>query len=165
MKASMSQENLLKNKEFLELVRICCKRRLRYKEAIIILREAGFPTSEKTYQRAKVEIERSIPNRFEQIAHEFGGYALDTIDTSNAVDAELWAIVRSTKDEWVKVKTLDLIIRNCDKKSDNVETNPVLARIAKKLDQQKQAEQKEKQTLQTALAQSDTHDMEEDKSS
>lgn len=121
----------------MELVRICIITRCTYTEAVKIIRKAGFEISAKTFQRAKVEVERTKKQRITQIAEGFPEYAANTIDTAIAVDYELWNIVKTSKNVWEKLKAIDMIMKNCKEKSTHFGDSPALSKISKKVNDEK----------------------------
>ncbi len=130
----MSTKQFTKDWRFLQLVRIATKRKLTYKNAIAFIKKNGFPKiSEKTYQRAKTELNAS--KDLKDIATDgFDEYSLDAIITTAAVDAELWDMVRNEPDPWVKLRAIKMIIENCPKKSEDFESGKALAYVSSELE-------------------------------
>lgn len=133
----MSVKQFSKDWKFQKIVRIAIKRRLTYKEAIAAIVKNGFPKiSEKTYQRAKTELKSN--EHLKDIAIEgFDEYSLDTIETTAAVDAELWDVVRTTNDPWVKLKAIKMIMENCSKKPEDFESGKALSYVSDEIESAK----------------------------
>jgi len=141
----MPREKFLINSEFMELVRICVITRCSYIEAVKVFKRAGFQISSKTFQRGKAELERTRKERMSQIIDTLSEYAANTIDTSNAVDHELWVINKTSKNIWQRLKALEMLMKNCGGKSSNFDAGPVLEKIAKRLESAKIKEEIKKE--------------------
>ncbi len=130
----MSTTQLTKDWRFFQLVKIAIIRRLTYKEAVVFIEKNGHPKiSERTYQRAKMELKAS--QHLKDIAIEgFAEYSLDIITTTAAIDAELWEVVRNTKDPWVRLKAIKMIMENCPKKSEDFESGKALSYVSNELE-------------------------------
>ncbi len=109
------------------------KRKLTYKQSVAELKNEGYTKmSEKTYQRAKTELEAG--QHLKDLATDgFDEYSLDTIETTRAIDDELWSIVRASNDFWVKLKAIKMIMENCPQKSENFESGKALSYVSNEI--------------------------------
>jgi len=108
----MPRHGYKNNREFVELVRTCTKRRLTYEEAVLVIRKGGFEISTKTYQRRKEEIKKFDKNRLEYLAAvEYPEFTVDTIDTAKAVETQLWEIANTANSYWERMAALEKIMK------------------------------------------------------
>ena len=130
----MSLRGFKNNPEFLDLIRICTKRRLTYEEAVIVIRRSGFKISARTYQRRKGEIKKSDKNRLEYLAAvEYPEFTVDTIDTAKAVEAQLWEIAKTAKTDWERMAALEKIMKYRKEIAQFYDSSPVVDALRKKL--------------------------------
>lgn len=126
-----------------EMVRSCAARRLSYDEAVSEISRLGYKISTKTYQRIKTDLEKFKTERLGSISEEgHAVFTIDSIDVFKAIEDELWEIVRTTKDNWQKIKSLQIIKENRSVAAEFYESTPIindlLIRLKKNNGQQKE---------------------------
>ena len=123
-----------KDTELLNAVSDCMIRELKDKEAIEELNARDIKIHPKKYQRVKVYIKKTMPQRLENLPQlEYQLSLIDSIDTTTSLERFLKRKLVSTKDDWLQVQLVGMILNCIVTREKFFESSHVVATVFKKL--------------------------------
>jgi len=125
------------NPEVVEEVSYCIVTQISTTEAIERLKKIGFPMSSRTFGRMKKRILKNWSHRYDNmLTTDLIPYYLASNEALKLIDYELWKIVRNTKDDWKKMRALEMIRKSREDRFDLMQLPAAVDKMTKEVDKE-----------------------------
>jgi hypothetical protein len=139
----MPRQGYGKDTELLNAVLDCMSRKLSDKVAVDELNSRDIKIHPKKYQRIKAYIRKTMPQRLENLPHhEYQISLIDSIDTITALENFLKLKLASTKEDWLQVQLIGMILHCLVTREKFFESSHVVASVSKKIRKKQNVQEK-----------------------